>query len=395
VASLVGPGGLAPDTRGLIVAGAGCGARADVERLSRRLGWPLLADPRSGVRTLEPTVVAAADGLLRSERFADRHRPEFVLRLGERWVSKVVNQFLAGAVAAGARSVAVEPWGRWIDPEHDTTEFVRADPSYFCRQAADLVGEIYPEAADVSAARAWGHAWASAEARAREVLAGELDGRAGGAGDGDALSEPALARWLVAHLPATATLVVSSSMPVRDVEAFAAPRAEPPRLLANRGANGIDGVVSTALGVALAGGGPTVALVGDLAFLHDVSALVRSPGFTAPLTVVVADNAGGGIFSFLAPAAALDPGQFDTLFGTPQASEVAAVATGFGWPVEEVEVGATYPSLDRALDRRLGGGGLGVIRVALPGRTENVARHDRLNAAVVEAVEGGMAAGRG
>ena len=100
------------------------------------------------------------------------------------------------------------------------------------------------------------------------------------------------------------TLVVSSSMPVRDVEAFGSPRADPPRVLANRGANGIDGVVSTALGVALATG-PTVALVGDLAFLHDVSALVGSAEDREALTVVVADNGGGGIFSFLPQAARL------------------------------------------------------------------------------------------
>ena len=340
-------------------------------------------------------MVAAADGILRSERFADGHRPDFVLRLGERWASKVVNQFLAGAVAAGARSVAVERWGRWIDPEHDTTEFVRADPSAFCRQAADLVGEAFPDGADPTAEGVWGHEWATAEARAREALVDELDGSRGEAREAGTLSEPALARWLVAHLPAAATLVVSSSMPVRDVEAFAAPRADPPRVLANRGANGIDGVVSTALGVALAGGGrqwPWWVTWPSCTTCRPSSA---APGFTAPLTVVVADNAGGGIFSFLAPAAALEAGEFDTLFGTPQASEVAAVATGFGWPVAEVGAGATEVSLDGALGHRLEHGGLGVIRVALPGRAENVARHDRINAAVIEAVDGPMAADPG
>ncbi len=192
-------------------------------------------------------------------------------------------------------------------------------------------------------------------------------------------------------MPAGSTLVVSSSMPVRDVEAFAVPREDAPTVVANRGVNGIDGVVSTALGVALASAAPTVALVGDLAFLHDVSALVRSGGFEAPLTVVVADNRGGGIFSFLDPAASLDGTTFDTLFGTPQGVDVASVAAGFGWPVDDLGVlpgaGSGRDGLEEALDGRLGGGSLSVIRVRVPDRAENVQIHRRINAAIVEAVE--------
>jgi 2-succinyl-5-enolpyruvyl-6-hydroxy-3-cyclohexene-1-carboxylate synthase len=193
-----------------------------------------------------------------------------------------------------------------------------------------------------------------------------------------------VAAHLFGRLPGRSTLVVSSSMPVRDVEAFAAPGAAGPRIVANRGANGIDGVVSTALGVALASGGPTVVLVGDLAFLHDVSALVTVAGFSTALTVVVADNHGGGIFNFLAPATALDPGTFETLFATPQAAGVESVATGFGWPVEVT--GPELP-LEVALDRSLARRGLGVIRVPLPPRAKNVAIHAEVNAEVVRAVD--------
>ena len=120
--------------------------------------------------------------------------------------------------------------------------------------------------------------------------------------------------------------------------------------------------------MALAGPGPTVALVGDLAFLHDVSALVAAEGDgRADLTVVVADNGGGGIFSFLEPAAVLDAGLFDTLFGTPQGSDVAAVAAGFGWPVDDVGAESGPGGLERALARRMATGSRGVIRVRLPG----------------------------
>ena len=221
---------------------------------------------------------------------------------------------------------------------------------------------------------------------ARTVIAG-LGADAGMGGTGGSLTEPSLAHRLFARMPSGSVLVVSSSMPVRDVEAFAAPRPDPPRVVANRGANGIDGVVSTALGVALASSVPTVALVGDLAFLHDVSALVRAEGLTAPLTVVVADNDGGGIFSFLDPAGVLDTDSFDRLFGTPQLPDVASVAAGFGWPVDECGPAAGAAGFEDTLDRRLIGGSMSVIRVGLPGRHENVAVHRRINAAVVEAIE--------
>jgi 2-succinyl-5-enolpyruvyl-6-hydroxy-3-cyclohexene-1-carboxylate synthase len=371
VAELVASGALVPGSRGLIVA------------LSRALGWPVLADPRSGLRGLGPAVVAAADGILRSERFVADHRPECVLRLGDPWVSKVVNGFLTASVAGGARSIAVDPWGRWVDPDRECAVFVHSDPSEFCRRVVRSVPAGMRSAPDADRSAGWTEQWRSAEAAAQAAVERALSAAATTAGG---ISEPALARRLVAHLPAHSTLVVSSSMPVRDVEAFAAPGVDGPRILANRGANGIDGVVSTALGVALASGGPTVALVGDLAFLHDVSALVTVAGFSTALTVVVADNAGGGIFNFLPPATELDPGTFETLFATPQAAGVEAVAAGFGWPVE---VTGPERSLEEALDRSLARRGLGVIRVPLPARAENVALHARINAEVVAAVDAG------
>jgi 2-succinyl-5-enolpyruvyl-6-hydroxy-3-cyclohexene-1-carboxylate synthase len=130
-----------------------------------------------------------------------------------------------------------------------------------------------------------------------------------------------------------------------------------------------------------------VALVGDLAFLHDASALVAAEGDDLGPTVVVADNRGGGIFSFLDPASALDPDTFDTLFGTPQGPDPAAVAAGFGWPVEDVGVEAGRRGLEEALERRMASGSRGVIRVRLPGRGANVDRHREINAAIVRAVE--------
>lgn len=384
--------------RGVIVAGAGAGDPDAVVAASVALGWPVLAEPRSGLRRPGPTVVAAADGILRSESFAAGHRPEFVLRLGAPWVSKVVNAFLAPAGEDATPVMAVVPWGQWVDPDRSVTDLVTADPSHLCRDIVDRlpgragVGGGEPEPGDRSA---WCEEWRLAETAAQSAIEDALDDPAGdhrGSGGAGGWTEPGLARRLFADLPAGVTLVSSSSMPIRDLEAFGAPRVGPPRLLANRGANGIDGVVSTAMGVALATG-PTVALVGDLAFFHDVSALVRGVGSRVPCTVVVADNRGGGIFSFLPPASALDPASFETLFGTEQAPDVAEVAAGFGVPVEEIGPGDGPGVLQEALARRIEQGTLAVIRVRLPDRAANVEIHADLNHRIVAGVERALAAG--
>ena len=389
---LVDGGPLRPGTRGVLVVGAGCGRPDAVTDLATALGWPVLADPRSGLRRSGPGLIGSADGILRSEAFVEGHRPEIVVRMGDRWVSKVVNGYVSKALADGALGVVVDPLDRWADPDGEIHDFVRADPDRFAEAVTRRVtglGVATPPAAGPSS---WLADWQRAEDRAQEIMTTMLGPGTAEAGPADpgpvaVLTEPSLARRLFAALPDGATLVVSSSMPVRDIEAFAGPRRTPPRVVANRGANGIDGVVSTAIGVALAGGGPTVALVGDLAFLHDVSALVGGVGADLDLTVVVADNRGGGIFSFLPPAGALDPVTFDALFGTPQGSDPGAVAAGFGWPVDEVASGSGADGLEAVLTRRVGSGTPAVLRVRLPGRSANVDHHGRVNAAIVHAVD--------
>ncbi len=385
--SLVDAGTLRPGSHGLIVAGAGCGEPDAVLALSDALGWPLLADPRSGLRRTGPPVVGAADGILRSDRFARNHVPDVVVQLGQRWVSKVVNGFLTGAIDRGALGVVVDPWGRWPDPEQVTTVFARCDPTAFCRDLTRCLvdGGVPPSGGGRDGL--WSDEWRVAEDRSWAVVRAALGRPDGPARPDTLLTEPQLAHRLFAHLPGEAVLMVSSSMPVRDIEAFAGPREQPPRVVSNRGANGIDGVVSTALGLAIGGSATTVALVGDLAFLHDASALVRADGEQADVTVVVADNGGGGIFSFLDPAAALDPATFETLFATPQGTDIAAVAAGMGWAVDDVGPGGASYDLEEALDRRVGTGVPSVIRVRLPGRSENVLHHERINAAIVRAVD--------
>jgi len=219
----------------------------------------------------------------------------------------------------------------------------------------------------------WAAAWAAAEAAAQKAVDAALAAEGGP-------TEPAVARVVAAALPAGSRLVVASSMPVRDVEWWAAPRPDV-EVVANRGANGIDGVVSTALGVALAGG-PVVALVGDLAFLYDAGALLWADQRAVTLTVVVVDNDGGGIFSFLPQASALPAEQFERYWGTPHGGDVTAVARAYGVPARFVD---DLDDLAAAVARPVPGVSVVVVRTD---RTGNVAAHHRLNAAVAEAVAG-------
>ena len=180
-------------------------------------------------------------------------------------------------------------------------------------------------------------------------------------------------------MPAGAALVVASSMPIRDVTCFAAPRRDL-ALLANRGVNGIDGFVATALGVASVHPGPTVALAGDLSFLHDTGGVAAAVAGGHDLVLVVVDNAGGGIFSFL-PQADL-PEHFETLFGTPPGVDLAALARAHGIAVTPVEAAA---ALRPALDAAIGSGGVQLLHVRTD-RAANVVRHREIWGAVARAV---------
>jgi 2-succinyl-5-enolpyruvyl-6-hydroxy-3-cyclohexene-1-carboxylate synthase len=351
--------------RGLIVAGTGAGPPDAVWRLAQAAGWPVLATPPSGCR--RPGAVAAADALLRT-RLAGAWQPDVVLRLGAPWASRVVNEWLAGL---SCPQVLVDAGGTWAAPDHLPGEVVVASPEAVCGAVAGAV--------PADGRGAWARQWSAAEDMAQGAIEALL------AVEGP-LSEPGVARWLLRAMPPGASVVVSSSMPVRDVESWSSPRADV-RVLANRGANGIDGVLSTAMGVAAAGSrGGVAALLGDLAFLYDAGALLiggrDGPGFD--LDVVVIDNEGGGIFNFL-PQAATQPGsRFERMWGTPQGADLPALARAYGAEVEELSDMAHLASAAPGV-----GPGKGVrALVVRTNRAENVAVHGRLYAAVDAAVAG-------
>jgi 2-succinyl-5-enolpyruvyl-6-hydroxy-3-cyclohexene-1-carboxylate synthase len=351
--------------RGLIVAGAGVGDPESWVAAAGRLGWPLLADPRSGCRVPGEPVVAAADALLRVTRVA-AWRPDVVVRVGAPWASKVLAQWLAG-LGPEVRQVLVDPWGRWADPDRQAGQVLAADPGVLARTLLAAAG------GGAATSSVWARQWADAEAVAQKTLDAELDGTG-------VVTEPAVARAVVAGLPAGAVLTVASSMPVRDVEWYSAPRQQV-SVLSNRGANGIDGVIATSVGAALGTGAPTVALVGDLAFLYDAGALLGARARAVALTVVVVDNDGGGIFSFLPQASALPADQFDRYWGTPHGADIGAVAAAYGAEVTKI-------TDRRSLDALLAGVARPGVRVAVvpSDRAANVAEHDRLHHAVSTAM---------
>ena len=338
--------------------------------LAGALGWPILADGPSGVREPSPAVVSTFDAILRSRVFAASHRPEVVIRFGGLLASKVTNQWLA---SSGAHQIAIDRFGRSPDPDGVVAHSFTSEIAMACDQIVAALPDPAPDS--------WTHDWQVADASAWRAIITMLSR------SGDA-SEPAVALDVVALVPDEGTVVVSSSMPVRDVEAFAVPR-EGVRIFSNRGANGIDGVTSTAVGVALSGA-PTVLLTGDVAFLHDSNGLIGAGRRDLSMVVVVVDNDGGGIFHFLPQRDELPPEQFETLFGTPHGVDIAATAEALGLPVDRVN---TRAGLQAAIAGALTRGGTRVV-VVRSDREANVAVHSAISEAVVAAVDGGATSGR-
>jgi len=356
-------GRIAATERGLVVIGQTTAAPGSILALARLAGWPVVAEPTSGARS-GPMLVANAHHLLASRGFAERHRPDLVLRVGRTGLSRN----LTAVLDQGVDQILLDPDGAWDDPERAVADLVVADVEPTC---AALVEELA-----VPAGTAWLDAWLAADAIAREAVDGLLDAD-------DVPSEPRTARDLGACVPTGTTLVAASSMPVRDLDQFLAPRSGL-RVVANRGASGIDGFVSCALGVALGqAGGPTVALAGDLSLLHDANGFHLSADAHAgslDATFVVVDNDGGGIFSFL-PQAGF-PTSFERVFGTPHGRDLADLARFHHLGYRNVEVAGALPG---AVTAAIDAGGLQLVHVRT-NRADNVALHRRITAEVGRAV---------
>jgi 2-succinyl-5-enolpyruvyl-6-hydroxy-3-cyclohexene-1-carboxylate synthase len=346
--------------RGLLVAGACDVDSGPVLALARLAGWPVLAEPASNLRRGDGAV-AHYDALLRVDRFRAEHTPDLVLRVGSLGVSKELLAWLGRDVP----QVLVDIDGAWLDARRAVRTLVRADAGALC---AALGARVRPRAPQT-----WLESWRRADARARAAIEEVLsrEGRA---------TEPAAARDLAAALPDGSTLVVAASMSVRDLDWFMAPRAGL-RVLANRGANGIDGFTSTALGAALAAEGPVAALCGDLSLLHDQNGLLFARDARPDAVLVVLNNDGGGVFSFL-PQAAF-PEHFEELFGTPQGVDLEDLARLHALGYARAE---RRDDLAPALHDALGAGGTHLVEIATD-RAANVELHRRIWDAVEHALD--------
>jgi 2-succinyl-5-enolpyruvyl-6-hydroxy-3-cyclohexene-1-carboxylate synthase len=347
--------------RAVVVCGDGDYDPGPLLTLAEAAGWPVLAEPSSGARS-GPNALAAYGYLLDSPEFVAGHRPELIVSAGRPGLSRGQLGFLRGAPGpVPARHVVVAQGpGRWADP---------------ARTATEVAAGVGLRGSGPARASAWLAAWQRADAAARRAADEILDAD-------EQPTEPRVARDLAAALPAGGLLWAGSSLPVRDLDQQM-PARDGLRVLASRGTSGIDGLVSSAIGAALAhqadGGGPAAALLGDLAFVHDAAGLMLGPAELRPdLCIVVVNNDGGGIFSTLEQAAF--PESFERLFGTPHGTDLGLLTRAAGVPHLRLDKVSGLPDAMR-------GEGLRVIEVRTD-RAAGAKLRARLREACVAAATG-------
>lgn len=344
--------------KGLIVCGwgeHGSGFPEAVTALARQLACPVLADPLSGLRFGSHglnAVLCRYDAFLRRGSVQETLRPDWVLRFGAMPVSKTLQQFLSAQ--SGIPHIVVDAHGRWPDPLHRATRLVRADSAILCRQLAAVTGSAAPAP--------WLAAFQAEEQRAAGLA--ELN----------APLEAAVVRAVADLLPDGGTLFSGNSMAIRDLDAYSGSNDKPLQIIGNRGASGIDGNVSTALGLAAGSAHPVVALLGDLAFYHDMNGLLAARGLDVVLIVI--NNGGGGIFEYL-PQSQLE--DFERAWLTPPGLDFAHAARMYGLGYQKVSAAADFRA---ALAAALAGGAH-LIEVMVE-RDLSVARHRAYWAAVAE-----------
>ncbi len=375
--------------------------------LAAALDGPIVADPLSGMRNGthdRSRVLVRGDLVVRRGPWLDAHEPDLVLRVGGVPTSKPVALMLA---SVRPELVVVDVGEDWPEPGPCPATVLRADPATTLAAVARALGGPAPGPSDTgrpgdAAARlrdaglrpaveaGWCAAWRSADAAASAAVADALA----------RVDEPYEGRVLDAlddALPAGSLLWLGSSMPVRDADTYLAGSARPMRVMSNRGANGIDGVVSSAIGAAAVHPGPVIVVLGDLSFLHDLNALVGARIEGIGLTVLVIDNDGGGIFSFLPQATTVAPGaglpeRFERLFGAAHGigSGLGVIAEAMGARSVDLGESARDAASDRAaivaaVREATARDGVTVIRYATD-RARNVEIHRAVAAEVREAL---------
>ncbi len=373
VATLAGR--LRETPRGLIVCGPQDDAAfpAAATRLARDLAYPLLADVLSQVRCgphAGANLIDSFDAFLRDEAILTGLAPEVVIRFGATPVSKPMSQFLERNPQA--LQIVVDEGEAWTDPQRTTGQFFYADPVAFCEAISDSVRR-HRGGHDGTQSSEWLTLWH----RLNEVTTTALDTAMDGAGG---VSEPAVFRRLARLLPDDSLVYAGNSMPVRDLDTFFPASQRPVRFLANRGASGIDGVVSAALGAAAVSPRPVVLVIGDLSLYYDMNGLLAARRHHLNATIILINNDGGGIFSFLPQAGRAD--HFEELFGTPHGLDFRHAAQMYGL---DYALARSPDEFDSAVRRSIANDGVSLIEVRTD-RDENVAVHRNIWAQVSQAL---------
>lgn len=311
--------------RGLLIAGEHSGAISDSQwQFIRQLGWPVLADPLSNLRANVPVdlhglIIDSYDALLKNDSFTERSVPDIVVRIGPQPVSKPLSLFLTKIKPK--RYIVIDESPMLRDPQSVVTHHIQQDSSVLWHLDLGEYAESH-----------YSNLWMEASLMARSAIAEHC---------AQELDEGVLARAFFEELDGC-DLTVSSSMPIRDADTYFQATERDVQVFANRGANGIDGVVSTAFGIQAAKGRPGFLLIGDLALLHDLNGLIASKLQAADMTIVVMNNDGGGIFSYLPQSQ--EERYYEELFGTP---------TGIGFKSAAEMYDAEYFSADTVEELQL------------------------------------------
>lgn len=357
--------------RGLIIAGSSDDPElpALLALLGQQSGYPILADPLSQVRSGQAEdgcVLSSYDAFLRIDSFVERAEPQLVLRFGAMPTSKPLLLYLKRYCACP--QIVIDGNAGWEEPTQLASEMIHADSVSLCRSLL----------ASLSATRGqneeWTATWKRTEAITRQQLQTTIQ-------DFAPLFEGRVFTELAEIVPDGTTLYLGNSMPVRDADTFFWPDGRSVRVMGNRGANGIDGVVSSALGASAASDGPTVLVIGDLSFYHDLNGLLAARLHGLDLTIVLINNDGGGIFSFLPQASY--PEHFEQLFGTPTGLDFAPVVQMYGGTFQRI---SHWHDFRVAINTGLANGGLHVIEVPTE-RASNVQMHRQLWQVVGEALQ--------
>jgi len=325
-----------------------------VMELAQALNYPVLADPLSQLRSGEHSkeyIIECYDAILKDETSIQLLKPDVVIRFGAMPISKPLLQLLKSNPAI--KQIVVDGERGWREPTLTASYMIHCDEIAFCRGLTVL-------AEGSSRPNGWIKTWQSVNTITREVL---LE-----ASKGDELFEGRVFVELVQLLPEKSTLYVGNSMPIRDADTFFMTNDKRIRLMGNRGANGIDGVVSSALGASV-NDGPLVLVIGDLSFYHDLNGLLAAKLHNLDATIIVINNNGGGIFSFLPQAK--EERYFETLFGTPTDLQFEHVVRMYGGNYNHA---ATWEQFRECVVQAVSSPGLHVVEIRTA-RQENVMKH--------------------